>query len=600
MQNAKWHREATPVSASGTSPGITDAPSSFCILYFAFCILHSVLRLSHCFRLPLLLLLCWFLFFHRLAERDLWSSHEARAAQNAQGMLDSGDWLLPRLYDQRPDLQKPPLYYWLVAGVARLRGGRVDAWAVRLPAALAGLGTVLAIAWLAGAFRGRRAGWLAAAVLASALHFTWLARVGRIDMPLTLAVTLAMAGYFKGLSRLREYPQLKGRGENGDLRPANWASGTALLSRPDGSGEPSYITNLLAPGIRAWPWFLLAYLAVAAAVLLKGPIGLVLPAAIVFTHLLVSGELTRNRPAGVSLGRHWRRLAHWLGLWWGLPLVLTLTLPWFWCVNVRTEGEFFRVFFWYHNVERGFGGSGKLATHPWWFYLPRFACDFLPWSPVLLVAAWSFGKRRDWRQDREAVFGLVWLAATVVLLSGMRFKRADYLLPAYPGAALFLGCLGQRWLKEKGKWGWCPASLVAFCLLPFAFCLVIAGWWVYLHRTLPEQERRYGYREFAAAIRRRVPAPQPVILFRTKPHALTFHLGRPVDTLLEWENLDIWAGRAGTFYVVMPPALVRQWPRHVTSGRLVEVLRSTDLAGASRERTLVLLRTRPNAGPAPR
>src|SRR5262249_46235179 len=69
----------------------------------------------------------YLLFFHRLADRDLWSSHEARAAQNAQGILDTGDWVLPQLYDQRPELQKPPLFYWLVAGFARLRGGPVDA-----------------------------------------------------------------------------------------------------------------------------------------------------------------------------------------------------------------------------------------------------------------------------------------------------------------------------------------------------------------------------------------------------------------------------------------------------------------------------------------
>src|SRR5262249_59608854 len=74
-----------------------------------------------------LLLLCGILFFHRLADRDLWNSHEGRAAQDAQSVLD-GDWALPRQFDGQPEMQKPPLYYWLVAGVARLGGGPVDAW----------------------------------------------------------------------------------------------------------------------------------------------------------------------------------------------------------------------------------------------------------------------------------------------------------------------------------------------------------------------------------------------------------------------------------------------------------------------------------------
>src|SRR5947209_3643667 len=129
----------------------------------------------------------YILFFYRLAERDLWSSHETRAAMNAQSVLD-GDWRLPHLYDGRAELQKPPLYYWLVGLSASLHG-KLDAWAVRLPAALSALGCALFLgAW--GWCRGRRfAGIAAALILATAVHFTWLARIGRIDMPLSFTVT---------------------------------------------------------------------------------------------------------------------------------------------------------------------------------------------------------------------------------------------------------------------------------------------------------------------------------------------------------------------------------------------------------------------------
>ena len=41
----------------------------------------------------------YLLFFHRLGDRDLWSSHEGRAAQDAQTILDDGDWGLPRLFE---------------------------------------------------------------------------------------------------------------------------------------------------------------------------------------------------------------------------------------------------------------------------------------------------------------------------------------------------------------------------------------------------------------------------------------------------------------------------------------------------------------------
>src|SRR5262245_45712231 len=176
--------------------------------------------------------LLFLLFFHRLADRDLWSSHEARSAMDAQSLLDGR--ALPRLFDGRPELQKPPLYYALVAAIAYLRGSAVDALAVRLPAAVGALGCVLAL-MLLGRLAGRpRDGLLAGLLLATAIHFTWLARIGRIDMPLACTTTLAVASFY-------------------------------LALRPEA-------TSRLAP-------LLVAYLALAAALLLKGPVGLVLPGA---------------------------------------------------------------------------------------------------------------------------------------------------------------------------------------------------------------------------------------------------------------------------------------------------------------------------------
>jgi 4-amino-4-deoxy-L-arabinose transferase-like glycosyltransferase len=474
----------------------------------------------------LLAALCGPLFFYHLAARDLWSSHEARAAQDAQTILDDHEWALPHQYDGETELQKPPLYYWLVAVLARCRGGTVDAWAVRLPAALAALSCVLALYGFS-VIRGRPvAGAAAAAVLATALHFTWLARVGRIDMPLTLTVGLALGGLY--LARV---------------------------------------------GRRLTAWLLLAYLAVAAGLLLKGPIGAVLPAAAFGTHLLLERDLRR-------LGR--------LGLWWGTPLVAALALPWFLWANAHTHGELFRVFFWHHNVERGFDGSGGLRRHPWWFYGPQLALDFLPWSPLLPVAAWFLLRRGRWRDDPEARFGLVWLLAILVLLSCVRFKRSDYLLPAFPGAALFLGCAAERWfLTVRNR-----RALVAAFGVALAGCLL--GWWVYVDRVLPRGEPALEQRRFAAAIRRRAPAPRPVLFFWTENHPLAFHVGRPLSILIEWEDLDAWAGRPEPTYVVMPPEVAREWPRHLHSGRLEELLRSTDLAGADQKRPLVLLRTVPS------
>jgi 4-amino-4-deoxy-L-arabinose transferase-like glycosyltransferase len=508
--------------------------------------------------------LCGLLFFHQLADRDLWSSHEARAAQNAQGIVESGDWL-PRLYDQRPELQKPPLYYWLVAGIAHLRSNQVDAWAVRLPAALSALGSVLLLYIFGRKIRRPLAGLIAAVILATSIHFTWLARVGRIDMPLTLASSTVLLAYYLGLLSLKAQPRRL-----------------------------------------AWPWFFMAYLSGAVAVLLKGPIGIVLPAAVIGIHLLAEGELSASGSGEPRLWRRILRLARRLGVWWGIPLFLLLTVPCYCWLNDRTSGQFFRMFFWYHNVERGFGGSGKLATHSWWFYGPAFARGFLPWTPALLLGVWSYCSRSSCRHDAAARFGLVWLVGMVGLLSLMRFKRVDYLLPACPGAAIFLGAIMERWLMERTAARKEPArrpfaSPVFLPILAMTVVVVgcVVGWLVYLNCYLPDQEGQRGYTTFAMEIRRRVPAPRPIIFFRIKAHLLTFHLGKPVDTLLEWENLDWWVRRPDT-YVIMPPAIARESRRHLKSGTLVEVLRTSDSGNRHLERPLVLLRTKPYVAPPTR
>src|SRR6185437_2826820 len=115
----------------------------------------SASRLNRVWAIAALALVVGFLFFHRLGERDLWSSHEARAAMDAQSLLDPDSPGLPRLYDGRLDLQKPPLYYALAAGVARLRGVSVDALAVRLPSALSAALTLLAVGLGVGVGLGR-------------------------------------------------------------------------------------------------------------------------------------------------------------------------------------------------------------------------------------------------------------------------------------------------------------------------------------------------------------------------------------------------------------------------------------------------------------
>jgi 4-amino-4-deoxy-L-arabinose transferase-like glycosyltransferase len=478
-----------------------------------------------------LLLLCGSLYLQGIGSRDLWASHEARAAQNAQRMLDDGNWLLPRLYDGQAELQKPPGFYWLVAIIGWLRGG-VDAWAVRLPAILAGTITVLLV-WHHMRQRGRPvAGFVAAAMLAGTVHFTGTARIGRIDVPLACAVAALM---------------LTSRG--------------AVAERSRSATASRLASALLVGAISGM------------ALLLKGPIGVVLPAAALTIYVLIERVPIR------------RLILPALGA--GLT-ALAVALPWYLWANHETDGEFFRVFFVYHHLNRAFGGAEALAGHPWWFYAPRFAADFLPWTPLLIISLVA----RRWRGDADARFGLVWLVVMVAVLSCSRFKRADYLLPAYAGAAMFVGCAAERWALSRTS----TTRRRAACGLALVLALLPAWWVGFDHLVTAKEEAAHAQAPFARLIRESAPAPEPVLLFRVESHLLAYLLGRPVHTLVEWTDLDVFVQLPGPHFVVVRAEDSEEVREHV-AGPIDVVARSDDANGARAHRPLVLLRINTNAWP---
>ncbi len=263
-------------------------------------------------------------------------------------------------------------------------------------------------------------------------------------------------------------------------------------------------------------------------------------------------------------------------------LALVIALPWYLWANIATHGEFFRVFILYHHFNRAFGGAEALAGHPFWFYLPRFAGDFLPWTPVLFIALVA----RRWRSDPDARFGLIWFAVMFVLLSCSRFKRADYLLPAYPGAAIFLGCAVERWYQLRST------RMKRWLVAGFALVLVLLPiWWVGFDRivTAKEQARRDDG-PFANRVRELTPRPQPVTLFRVESHLLAFQLGRPIHTLVEWADLETLLREPGVHYVVTRTEYEAEVREH--AGDFEILARSEELAQTKKHRPLIMLRFR--------
>lgn len=119
---------------------------------------------------------------------------EARYGVAASEMLTQGSALVTTYAGATEYWNlKPPLGYWLIGAAYRLFGE--NAFALRLPSALAALAVVALTMWLARRYGGRMTALLAGAILASSIGFQYYhgARSGELDMPLTLLMLVLLA-----------------------------------------------------------------------------------------------------------------------------------------------------------------------------------------------------------------------------------------------------------------------------------------------------------------------------------------------------------------------------------------------------------------------
>ena len=215
--------------------------------------------------LAVLALVSALLFLPGLGRRDLWNPDEPRYGQVAREMVASGEYVVPH-FNGRLYTQKPPLMFWAMAASGFVLGG-LDETAVRLPSALAAIGSVLLVYALGHRLFDRRAAWLAAIVFATCSKVLWQARVGQIDMLLTFLVLCGVCCWMKG--------HLEGR--------------------------------------RGWSYAFFAFAALAT--MAKGPVGLLPPllAILAFLALTLDRRGFRNLLLGRGLLLWWGVIVLWLG-----------------------------------------------------------------------------------------------------------------------------------------------------------------------------------------------------------------------------------------------------------------------------------------------
>ncbi|MFQ5537857.1 MAG: ArnT family glycosyltransferase [Gemmatimonadota bacterium] len=366
--------------------------------------------------------------------RGLYETTEGRYAEAGREMLETGDWVVPRL-DYLPHWTKPPATYWTIAaGIAALGP---NAWGVRLVNGLMlPLGGLLVLL-LGSTMLGPRVGALAGIIYVTSLFPATASATVSTDMLLALAEALTALCYWAAIrapDTQRERKWVAGM----------WtASGLAFLIK----GPPGLLTLLVILVHRGVAWrrgWKTVRLTSAAGFVGFALVGLGWYAYVVATTPgLLRYFLADEVVARVATDR-FRRNPQWYKppLIYGPPLLLGLGI---WMVPVlgswrkrsrRTEGPRRREVWrrWLATSEGWF-----LAA---WLLIPlviltlsrsRLPLYVLPFFPALVLAAAgilaSRGNRPESAQASPLRRAAPWALAGAVLLVGLKAAAAHVASP---------------------------------------------------------------------------------------------------------------------------------------------------------------------------
>lgn len=326
------------------------------------------------------------LFFLRLTA--IWivpftDTTEARYAEIARKMVETGDWITPQFAYGVPFWGKPPLHTWMSALGMEIFGVSEFGGRILIFAAACGL-LMLLYRWCA-VWKEPRFALISVAVLAGSALFWLSAGLVMTDLVMVLGTSLSMIAFWNVV-----------RGDD--------------------------------PG-RIWGY--LVFVGVAIGLLAKGPTAAVLTVLPIGLWILI--------------GSRWS-LLHRLPWVSGLALMMLIVMPWYVAAEVKTPG-FLRYFLIGEHIERFlvsgwqddlYGSGHGRAMGTIWVY---GAIAFLPWSPFALILMLKpttvlSAFRRD--DDGWRSYLLLWALAPLILFTAAANILIPYVLPGLPAASVLL------------------------------------------------------------------------------------------------------------------------------------------------------------------
>ncbi len=323
-----------------------------------------------------------------LAAYPLTDPTEARYAEIARKMLETGQWVMPQFDYGVPFWGKPPLSTWLSA--ASMGAFGVNEFAARLPSLLLMFGCGVLV-YALGALRGQRdaALWSLALFATTALNFVAAGAV-MTDPALTFGTTLAMAAFWTALA-----------GPDSWRRMAGFAF----------------------------------FFGLAVGLLAKGPV-----AAILVLMPIAAWTLWTRQ------GRELWAQIPWVT---GSLLLAALVVPWYWAAEKATPGflEYFLIGeHWKRFTQPGWTGDLYGAAHArprgmiWLFWFGVA----LPWS--LVATGWLMraiatrrGDLRALASDPWRTYFALWAIMPMLFFTVSGNVLPTYVLPGLPALALLLG-----------------------------------------------------------------------------------------------------------------------------------------------------------------
>ncbi|MGA7871761.1 MAG: glycosyltransferase family 39 protein [Candidatus Binatus sp.] len=319
---------------------------------------------------PILLIVGVALYLVNLGGYPLYTKGEPREAVTVFDIVHGGGVILP----QRAGVEipsKPLLMHWMAALVS-LVGGGVNEFSVRLPSACLAIAGVIVCYFYVRRLFDNVTALIAALIFATTFQYLQAGTGARVDMTLTFFMEVAFFEFIliaEGLTRRR----------------------------------------------------MLLYVAIALAVLTKGPIGLILPGLVALIWIIAERRWTLLRE--MNLGR-------------GTIVVLVLAGGWYVAALIEGGPDFFRKQILAENVLR-FAGGGDFHEghiHPFYYMELALLAGFLPWT-ILLPIVGIQAARAPLAVDARLKYIFVWFTAVLIFYNLPQSKRGVYLLCMYPAFA---------------------------------------------------------------------------------------------------------------------------------------------------------------------